>query len=154
MADTARETVTRDVERFWSKVTKTDTCWLWTAYLRRGYGKIKISNRTVLAHRFAYEMLVGPIPDGLQLDHLCRVRNCVNPAHLEPVTSRENTLRGATPAALNAAKTHCKNGHEYTPENTYLIKPTKTQPNGARACRTCRRAAHSRLTVKRREARS
>ena len=79
-----------------------------------------------LAHRVAYELQVGPIPVGLQLDHLCRVRSCVNPAHLEPVTSAENTRRG-----LRAMKTHCPQGHPYAGENL-LIRPT-----GQRRCRTC-----------------
>ena len=75
-------------QRFWAKVNKTDTCWLWTASTLNGYGQIKAGGRfgkILLAHRVAYEMLVGPIPEGLQLDHLCRVTLCVNPKHLEPV---------------------------------------------------------------------
>jgi hypothetical protein len=82
-------------ERFWNKVNKTDTCWLWTGALQsRGYGSVGIGNhRTGLAHRVAYEALVGPIGDGLTIDHLCRVKSCVNPAHLEPVTSAENIRR-------------------------------------------------------------
>lgn len=86
-----------DIEaRFWAKVDKTETCWLWTAAIRRrsGYGVFSHQARTMLAHRFAYELLVGPIPDGLVIDHLCRVRHCVNPDHLEPVTQRENLRRG------------------------------------------------------------
>ena len=76
-------------ERFWAKVDKTDDCWLWTANrTNAGYGHFWLDRRMVLAHRFAYELLIGPIPDGLTLDHLCRVRACVNPAHLEAVTNR------------------------------------------------------------------
>ena len=82
-------------ERFWAKVKKTDGCWLWTGWKNdRGYGNFEVdSTRTVKAHRFAYEVLVGPIPDGLTLDHLCRNPSCVNPEHLEPVTLRENIMR-------------------------------------------------------------
>jgi len=90
------------MERFWSKVEKTVSCWLWTASTRRGYGQFVINNKPTPAHRFAYEQLVGDIPRGLQLDHLCRVRNCVNPEHLEPVTSRENILRGEGICAVAA----------------------------------------------------
>lgn len=128
-----------ETERFWASVTKTETCWLWTGAKNKGHGQFTVSRTDVrspkklMAHRYAYELLVGPIPDGLELDHLCRVRHCVNPAHLEPVTRRENLLRGETHAARNAAKTHCKRGHEFTPENTYY-------PKGGRGCRTCRTA--------------
>lgn len=84
--------------RFWSKVNKTETCWLWTAAIVQstGYGRIGTGGRHHMnsAHRVAYEMMVGPIPKGLQIDHLCRVRHCVNPAHMEVVTSAENTRRG------------------------------------------------------------
>ena len=81
----------------------------------------------------AYELLVGPIPEYLTLDHLCRVRNCVNPAHLEPVTSAENILRGMSSPAQNARKTECLNGHAFTVENTLI------NVIGARVCRTCTR---------------
>lgn len=123
-------------ERFWAKVNKTDTCWLWTAYKSNGgYGRIKVDGQMVPAHRVAYKLLVGPIPEGMELDHLCRVRHCVNPAHLEPVTHGENTLRSTSPAAIHAAKTHCVNGHPFDAANTYL------RPTGGRACRACNRAA-------------
>ena len=89
----------------------------------------------VSAHRVVYEHFHGPIPVGLQLDHLCRVHNCVNPDHLEPVTSKENLHRGDTHAARNAAKTHCPKQHEYTPANTYVYQ-------GKRLCRECRRARY------------
>jgi hypothetical protein len=121
-------------DRFWEKVKITGGCWLWTARTRTGYGLFHWERKTVAAHRLAYEMLVAPIPEGLEIDHLCRVRRCVNPAHLEPVTCRENTLRGHTVPAANIAKTHCPQGHPYDEENTYVAK------RGDRHCRKCQRA--------------
>ena len=99
-----------------------------------GYGQFWDGTRLVRAHRFAYEQIVGPIPDGLQLDHLCRVRSCVNPAHLEPVTCQVNLLRGTGASARNAIKTHCPQGHAYGDFNTYI------RPEGWRRCRECHRA--------------
>ena len=102
--------------RFWSKVHKTDGCWLWLgAKGSAGYGNFLMPNKPTkaLAHRVAYELLVGPIPDGLTIDHLCRVRACVRPDHMEPVTRGENTLRGDTLTAKNKAKTACPKGHPY-----------------------------------------
>ena len=134
-------------KRFWGKVDKGGPggCWLWTStMIPDGYGSFRIGSRVdgtrrrVLAHRFAYELLVGPIPEGLTLDHLCRVRRCVNPVHLEPVTGRVNTLRGENPLAKNARKTHCPQGHPYDLLNTY------TDPAGRRHCRTCKHAANAR----------
>lgn len=111
-------------------------CWLWTgATYPAGYGKTGVDGRTLLAHRVSYELFVGPIPEGLQLDHLCRVRNCVNPAHLEPVTAAENTLRGNGPAAVNARKSSCVRGHPLSGNNLYVC------PRGRRECRKCRAAA-------------
>lgn len=118
---------------FWAKVLRhgEGDCWPWNAYRNQdGYGYY-FANRFMAAHRIAYMLTVGPIPDGLQLDHLCRNRACCNPAHLEPVTARENCLRGETVAARNAAKTHCSNGHPYAGDN--LI----TKRHG-RACRICK----------------
>ena len=120
-------------ERFWTKVNKSGECWLWTAGLYHdGYGKFWDGKRHCRAHRFAYELLVAPIPDGLQLDHLCRVRHCVNPAHLEAVDCRTNLLRGTGLTATKAAQTHCVHGHPFDEVNTYI------KPNGARGCRICR----------------
>lgn len=118
--------------RFWPKVKKTESCWIWTAYLNaQGYGQLAVSRGNLqLAHRVAYELIVGAIPDGLVLDHLCRVRNCVNPGHLEPVTQAENMRRG-----MIATKTHCKWGHLLSGENLYRA------PNGNRRCRQCARTA-------------
>jgi len=125
-------------ERLWAKVDKKESCWLWTGSLQgSGYATIRLGGRGSkfqMAHRAAYEILRGPIPDGLQLDHLCRVRHCVNPDHLEPVSGRTNLLRGTSFSAENAAKTHCAHGHEFTPENT---KARRSRPG--RQCRTCER---------------
>jgi hypothetical protein len=110
-------------------------CWEWTGATggSRRYGCISVKGVTRRAHRVAYELLAGPIPDGLELDHLCRNRLCVNPEHLEPVTHRENVLRGDAPPAANVSKTHCPRGHELTPENTY----TRRGRPGGRECRAC-----------------
>lgn len=123
------------IERFWSKVNKTATCWLWVGRCGPdGYGHFNHLRRQRQAHRWLWIALNGPLADDVQLDHLCRVRNCVNPDHLEPVTAQVNTLRGIGPSAENARKTHCKRGHEFSPENTYVY-------HSRRHCRTCRRIA-------------
>jgi hypothetical protein len=123
-----------DSHRFWAKVDLRDMdgCWLWTAGTNRGgYGGFNVRNggrpTTARAHRYAYEQLVGYIPDGLQLDHLCRNRLCVNPNHLEPVSSRTNVLRGEGLAAHNATKVRCGQGHPYE--------------EGERLCKECRNAS-------------
>lgn len=122
--------------RFWAKVAKTSGCWEWIAHKNQyGYGTYSIQSRSYMAHRVAYELEIGPIPDGLEIDHLCRNRGCVNPAHMEPVTARENTLRGEGITAINAQKTHCPKGHKYTDENTYM------KSDGKRVCRECSRTA-------------
>lgn len=133
--------------RFWAKVDKDAPggCWLWTAgQSPDGYGKFSLHSRSTPAHRLAYELLRGPIPDGLYLDHLCRVRRCVNPAHLEPVTHRENILRGDTLPAANARKTHCPAGHPYDTENTIR------EADGRRRCRVCVRDTRKRSRARRR----
>src|ERR687891_2588570 len=97
-----------------------DGCWRWTAGKNRdGYGYFPFEGRSQAAHRVAYKLLEGTIPLDLQLDHLCRVRDCVNPGHLEPVTCRENLLRGNTIAAVNTTKMRCPKNHAYIEENTY-----------------------------------
>lgn len=109
-------------------------CWL-AQYVpdKGGYVLIRVAGKTGRLHRYVYEALVSEIPEGMELDHLCRVRHCCNPAHLEPVTPLENTMRGEGPTAVNARKTHCVHGHEFTPENTYI------RPDGSRKCIACRR---------------
>jgi len=119
-------------ERFWEKVDKSGPCWLWTGYLQPlGYARFRVGEKMIAVHRFAYETLVGPVPPGLDLDHLCRVRNGVNPAHLEPVTERENVLRGGMPNGALAKRTHCGRGHLFDEANTYF------RPDGGRRCRKC-----------------
>ena len=110
-------------------------CWEWIGgRATGGYGKLTHEGKCTVAHRWSYQYFVGPIPEGMQLDHLCRNRGCVNPQHLEPVTPRTNLLRGeGTWASVNAAKTHCPQGHEYTEGNTYR------HADGRRVCIACRR---------------
>jgi hypothetical protein len=133
--------------RFWAKVNKNGPvpeyaphlgpCWIWTGAIRgSGYAGFHRGDgrHTVGAHIFGYETAHGPVPKGLVLDHLCRVPSCVRPAHLEPVTSRINALRGETIVAANAAKTHCPQGHPYDAENTRWYQ-------GRRYCRACKRAS-------------
>lgn len=123
-------------EKFDSQWTDTLVgCWTWDkGRTGEGYGAFSPTGRgsTGLAHRWSYARANGPIPKGMVLDHVCRVRHCVNPEHLEVVTSKENTMRGKTAAAMNAAKTHCVNGHEFTEENTYIH-------GSRRQCKTCKK---------------
>lgn len=116
---------------------KPDECWPYQearTHTRGGYGIIRVDGKTCRAHRVMYELLVGKIPDGLHLDHLCGNTACINPAHLEPVTCKENLRRSKkTWASINAAKTECPKGHPYTPENSQLDK------NGHRCCKECGR---------------
>jgi hypothetical protein len=153
-------------ERFWAKTriatdcechlcaTTEDAaakCVVWTASdYGNGYGCFWNGERQVRAHRAAYQMTNGSIPEGMQLDHLCRVRRCVAPAHLEPVTSQENIRRGLPwhprkgvpigPRGLSQSATHCPLGHELTAENTYLEPASTSHPYGRRRCRTCKNA--------------
>ncbi|MFF1916144.1 HNH endonuclease signature motif containing protein [Streptomyces sp. NPDC058239] len=144
-------------ERFWARVDKTDSgCWLWVSSSRAGnYGDFHFAGVRYRAHVWAYERFVGPVPKGLQLDHLCHTndsscaggveclhRRCVNPAHLEPVTARENILRGNSIHAANAAKTHCVKGHPFDAANTHV------KSRGNRVCRTCQRASMARYRAR------
>lgn len=140
--------------RLWEKVNKNGPipearpdlgpCWVWTGSINSGgYGQYYTKERPRLVHPVVYEELIGRVPDGLELDHLCRVRKCCNPRHLEPVTRRVNLLRGETTTAKNAAATHCPSGHPYDEKNTYLFR-------GSRQCRECRRSG---LKRRRREKR-
>ena len=116
-------------ERFWSKVQRADVgCWEWErALATNGYAQFWNGERLVAAHRYAYELEVGPIPEGLVLDHLCRVPTCVRPDHLEPVTMAENTRRGFS------AREVCRRGHPFDGDNVRHLK------NGSRRCRECAR---------------
>ena len=125
------------IERFMSKVEPVTEsgCWLWTGSENNyGYGKFYIHNGSVGAHRFAYEHFIGPIPTGLVPDHLCRVRCCVNPSHLRPLTNKDNVLLGVGPAAINARKTHCVRGHSLDLSIVY-VRPGKY----VRYCRQCKK---------------
>jgi hypothetical protein len=117
-------------------------CWEWIGYVDgSGYGRFRGRHRQwESAHRWFFEFLVGPVPDGMELDHLCRNRRCVNPRHLEPVTHRVNVLRGVSVPAVNATKSACPAGHRYTATNTYTYR-------GMRYCKACR---HARLREGRR----
>lgn len=130
------------LDRIGTKLLVGDGCWEWTG-VRTSDGYGQIYGRMQMAHRVMYELLVGPIPEGLELDHLCRNPWCVRPDHLEPVTTRENVLRGVGISAVNARKTECLKGHSLSGENLYLHR-------GKRRCRTCRRAAGRRYDGRRR----
>lgn len=126
-----------DHDRFWSRVDRTGDCWEWRAgKISTGYGAFCISDargmlkQQVLAHRWAYEEARGPIPAGLVIDHLCRNRACVNPEHMEAVTTRVNLLRGQSPFAHRARQTHCLRGHPFDEVNTIISE-------GRRHCRAC-----------------
>ena len=132
------------VERFWPKVKKTETCWLWLgAKKTNGYGRIR-NGRDIYVHRFAYELLVGTIPKGLTIDHLCRNRACVNPAHLEAITNKDNILRGKGLSAREAQRTHCPYGHPYDLFNTYHYR------RGGQEQRQCRQCHNRRVAATRR----
>jgi hypothetical protein len=128
-------------QRFWSKVvcvdSASDTCWHWLAHKKNGYGTIKIGGRWFSAHRAAWILTYGDIDPTLTIDHLCRNRACVNPAHLEQVTMRVNTLRGMTFSGINSRKTHCPKGHPYSESNTKLTNKHARGTVVSRACRTC-----------------
>lgn len=154
-----------DVERFMTKIRKTDSsCWEWIGGRDRdGYGIFSIHvpgktrHKTVLAHRFAYQTFIGLIPDGLVIDHLCRNPACVNPTHLEPVSNRENLIRGIIARVgsftvrrpnKTDGKTHCKHGHKYNAVNTYV------DPRGFRDCRLCKSDRSRAIRARRRMAKN
>ena len=128
-------------ELLWPRVNKTESCWLWTGPKQNGgYGIFSLNtgryqSTNMLVHRVSWELSNGKIPEGLCIDHLCRVRHCVNPSHMEIVSLKVNVLRGIGLSAENSKKTECKNGHLFSPENTYLA-------NGKygiqRQCRKCK----------------
>lgn len=139
------------IDRLMERVDAEGDCWIWIGRIGpNGYGIFSADGQgrrgkpAVVAHRMVWGELVGDIADGLELDHLCRNRPCVNPDHLEPVTRTENVRRGMA-GAIKRAKTHCAQGHQYTPENTYTYGP-----QNFRGCRTCRRAASLKFAHKKR----
>lgn len=132
-------------QRIRARVVESSGCWLFTGQTdRKGYARLKITGTTVsvFAHRYMWELVNGPVPEGLQLDHLCRRRNCVNPAHLEPVTSLENSRRSPD---WTGNRTHCPAGHPYSEENTLQVE---SRGMTTRTCRTCRIAANRRYRAR------
>jgi hypothetical protein len=142
-----------DEARFWSAINLNGStpaarpdlgpCWLWKLSVndkRGGYGQFRLGRRTLRAHIVAYKLAGHSIPPGHDLDHLCRVPQCVRPSHLEPVTRGENTRRGMSPAAIAARENRCRNDHEFTPENT-ITRPNRS---GKRECRKCENAGQRR----------
>lgn len=138
-----------DIQRFLAnvKIDELSGCHLWTGgKISSGYGALILNGKQTLAHRFSYEINVGPLPawgppDYPQLDHICRKRDCVNPSHLRLISRKENILSGNGMTAINHSKTHCRNGHPYSPENTkYRIVENGWGKGTSRMCRICRRA--------------
>ena len=125
-------------ERFREKITMDPEsgCWRWRALTGNGYGLFFFEGKYRRAHRFSYEAFYGPIPEGMDIDHVCRVRNCVNPTHLRPVTERDNVLIGETVVAKNLAKTHCVHGHPLEGPEALLLEYMRPY----RVCRICARA--------------
>ena len=120
------------LQRLWPKLDfRPDGCWVFTLGLSYGYGEVSLNHKKYFAHRLTYQAFNGPVPEGKELDHLCRNKACCNPAHLEAVSHRENVMRGKSPFAVMARWTHCPRGHEFTQRNTYRRR------NGTRMCREC-----------------
>jgi hypothetical protein len=130
----------RQVDRFWRSVNQMPgACWEWRGRVQNGYGRFvartsALTLYTHRAHRVAWELLRGPVPAGLQLDHLCRNTTCVNPDHLEPVTSWENTLRGSSPQAVAIKTNRCLRGHEFSAENTSVVVRDGRSHRRCKAC--------------------
>ena len=140
-----------DMDRILARFEVTENgCWLWSAGKTKGYATMSIGWKTYYVHRLTFEHFRKSVPEGLELDHLCRRRHCVNPWHLEIVTQKENILRGVSFSAINAKKTHCKRGHEFTEENTrFRIRDGSVR----RSCRECDRSyIRTRRAAKRGEA--
>jgi hypothetical protein len=142
----------RQTDRSGPQFKNLGPCWIWTGAIRKstGYGAFTIyigpnKTRSTTPHAIAYELSIGKVPEGLQLDHLCRNRICCNPDHLEPVTPKENILRGKGLASLNAKKTHCKEGHLLSGENLHI------NGKGARVCMICRKASWDAANARRRD---
>lgn len=137
--------ITMNVDQFWTRVDKTETCWLWTASkTTAGYGNLTLDGKQDYAHRVSYRLMVGPIPAGLHVDHLCRVRHCVNPEHLEVVTHAENVRRGLAP--FGVIRTECKRGHDIT--NPANVRVTA---KGSKQCLVCHQMRVDTRAAKRRE---
>jgi hypothetical protein len=130
----------RTTRQFWRRVSRPDGangCWEWTGMKdAAGYGFVS----EYRAHRYAYTLLVGPIPENLVIDHLCRVTSCVNPTHLEPVPNGINVLRGFGPPASNSRKTHCCRGHDITQPGSYYVRPSRPRERRCRVCSLTERA--------------
>ena len=138
--------------RFWAKVAKTDSCWIWIAALdKKGYGMFSKGGRLgmMFAHRFSYELHKGAIPEGTEIDHLCRNPRCVNPDHLEAVSHQENLRRGKGSEVIKQKfmrRTHCKRGHELTSRNTRIVSEAGYL---RRKCRKCESQASRRYFLRR-----
>lgn len=131
-------------------IIMTESCWIWTGLKHSaGYGCFGWNNKLLYSHRVSYEIYRGKIPKNTELDHLCRNRICCNPYHLELVTHKENVLRGESLSAKNKKKTHCKHGHKFTKENTY-VRPDRKGRN----CLICKKIVKNRFESKRKACRA
>lgn len=141
------EEILTHVKPVWHIFCLAEPCWEWQRARTTGYGRVHYQGRLQSTHRAIYEHLIGPIPEGLQLDHICVNRICGNPTHTHPVTQRENLLTGSGFAGCNYSVTHCPSGHAYNAKNTYIYK----LPNGhtGRRCRECNRLGQVKCNVRR-----